>query len=392
VSQPERLIRVCRQSSTTLIVCLPFLALFDGSRNLKLQGLLLLVTTLLAIPVLVAMRQLFADTRQGLLVLLYAAFGLLSCVLNPSAIDNLFGPVRSHLGSLILLACVLAGASTLYYQRRTKILWLYAVISLVGYLSVPYSLVRFHSLSRISGLTSQPVVLGCLLAVGLVLGYYIFILHKRHRALILLNQLAVGGLLLATQTRAAIGLALLMLLISYYWFTKPTGLLKTVCIPLVIACLVVISLLYLPGRSHGSNYMIESVRYRLHLAEAAISASADRPFTGYGAANIPVALDCHTLQAADLQKTCRQGFSFNSSHNIFLDRVIEMGWIGGGAYIALVGTCLYRGLRSNREAKVLSLAALLIAFYYLTNITSVTLELLFWILLVSAAFHPRLAK
>jgi O-antigen ligase len=309
VSQPERLIRVCRQSSTTLIVCLPFLALFDGSRNLKLQGLLLLVTTLLAIPVLVAMRQLFADTRQGLLVLLYAAFGLLSCVLNPSAIDNLFGPVRSHLGSLILLACVLAGASTLYYQRRTKILWLYAVISLVGYLSVPYSLVRFHSLSRISGLTSQPVVLGCLLAVGLVLGYYIFILHKRHRALILLNQLAVGGLLLAT-----------------------------------------------------------------------------------GAANIPVALDCHTLQAADLQKTCRQGFSFNSSHNIFLDRVIEMGWIGGGAYIALVGTCLYRGLRSNREAKVLSLAALLIAFYYLTNITSVTLELLFWILLVSAAFHPRLAK
>jgi O-antigen ligase len=392
VSRSERFTRICRQSSTALIVCLPFLALFDGSRNLKLQGLLLLVAAVLAIPGLVRHHPPL-DKKIVVLLVIYAGFCLLSSLRGDRLADNLFGPASSHLGILILLACLICGLSLLQYSRRRKIVALYAVLSAVGYLSVPYSFLRFHTLERISGLPSQPVVLGCLLAVGFVLGLYLFATNQKYRLLIFSNQLALFGLLLVTQTRAAIGLTLAATVYCYFWLGRPAGLTKKLIIPAAVVCLALFSLAYLPGRLHNSGYAAASIDYRFHLAEAAVSTSTNQPIVGYGVANIPAALDCQRLAAADLQQTCRDGYTFNSSHNIYLDRIIAIGWLGGIAYLGLVTICIYRGFRGNREAKLLSLAALVIALYYLTNITSVALELLFWVLLLAAAQpQTRLTK
>ena len=83
-----------------------------------------------------------------------------------------------------------------------------------------------------------------------------------------------------------------------------------------------------------------------------------------------------------MQTTCRQGYFFNSSHNIFIDRVLAIGWLGGLAFLAIVMLAIYRGLRGKQELWVLGYAVALIGFYYLTNVTSVTLELLLWVLLM----------
>ena len=84
-----------------------------------------------------------------------------------------------------------------------------------------------------------------------------------------------------------------------------------------------------------------------------------------------------------IKESCDDGYYFTSTHNIYLDRILAIGWIGGLAYSLFVQICLYLGLRlKGQQIQILSYCALVIAIYYLTNVTSVALELLFVILLL----------
>jgi O-antigen ligase len=92
------------------------------------------------------------------------------------------------------------------------------------------------------------------------------------------------------------------------------------------------------------------------------------------------------LQSPALQKTCHQGYFFNSSHNIFIDRFLAVGWLGGLAFLALAVLAIYKALRAQPEVRIVGWALLLIACYYLTNVTNVTLELLLWVLILRGLY------
>jgi O-antigen ligase len=141
--------------------------------------------------------------------------------------------------------------------------------------------------------------------------------------------------------------------------------------------------LFGPARLTNTAYASTSIGYRADLQTYGLRASYHKAWFGYGPGNLADALNCSGLHAAPLQATCRQGYFFNSSHNVFLDRVLAVGWPGGVAFLLFVLTSLGKGLRAPGPARPMVYAALLIACYYLTNVTSVTLELLFWILLLS---------
>jgi O-antigen ligase len=137
-----------------------------------------------------------------------------------------------------------------------------------------------------------------------------------------------------------------------------------------------------PGRLTNAGYAEQSIHYRLSLQDYALKASGRKPFLGYGPGNLADALRCPWLPAGPLQTTCHQGYFFNSSHNIFIDRILAIGWLGGLAYLGIVILAIYRGIRSKKEVRSMGYGLLLIGCYYLTNVTSLTLELLLWVLVV----------
>jgi hypothetical protein len=107
------------------------------------------------------------------------------------------------------------------------------------------------------------------------------------------------------------------------------------------------------------------------------------------AGNLADALNCSRLAGKQLKATCKQGYFFNSSHNIYIDRALGIGWLGALAYIAIIVLAIRKGLRVKPESKIFAYGALLIGLYYLTNVTSLTLELLFWILLMRCLIASR---
>ena len=377
---------VCRYVSLLLAGCLPFLVPLDPVRNIDLQGLLLLVSGSFAwCAVLLHYRKTLRLTNRlsQVLLAIFAVACLVSFLANPHYGYDFFGAPYIRLGSAGLLACIGIGLLTKTVPLKQLLVYLYGIILGLAAISVPYNLGRLHSLSRIGGVFAQADIMACFVGCGLLIGLGLLLRYKRQRPYILAGQLFLGILLLLTQTRAV-----LLLVIGLYilWELQTWGKagMKRIVICLFTSVLLLGILHYIaPGRLTSASYADQSVRYRLSLQNYALKASRQKPLWGYGPGNLADALRCPSLPAGPLQTTCHQGYFFNSSHDIFIDRVLAIGWIGGVSYLTIVLLALYTGLRSHKpEIRIMGYAALLITCYYLTNVTSLTLELLLWVLLV----------
>jgi O-antigen ligase len=234
---------------------------------------------------------------------------------------------------------------------------------------------------RTGGLFSQADILACFLGCGLLLGWQMLAVYPKRKNVITAVQVLMAAVLLATQTRTVI---ILVTVLSFIWLARHWH--KRMMRPLVVSLLIVIGLLAVwshlaPNRLTDRAYASQSVQYRLTLQHYALRAAAHEPFHGYGPGNLADALPCSQLRDTALQKTCDEGYFFNSSHNIFLDRVLAIGWPGALAFLGLVILALYRNLRGGQARQIWGYTLLLISGYYLTNVTGVTLELLFWVVL-----------
>lgn len=308
-----------------------------------------------------------------------------SLAVNPHFGYDLFGAPYIRLGSAGLAACAGFGLLCRSVSRARFAAGLYLLICLFALVSVPYSWFHMHSLWRIGGLFLQADIFAVFLGCGLLFGAHLMRQYTAYRSYIAVAQLALLCLLVVSGTRAV--LILLALLYPAYvqlayglWRIK-----KWLLYVALVVLLAVTAAVLLPSRLTSPRYADQSIAYRFALQRAALHASTARPYFGYGAGNLADALDCRTLHDEQLLQTCRQSFFFNSSHDIFIDRVLAVGWIGGISYAAIVFTVIIRGWRRGRQIRPESAAALLIAGYYLTNVTSVPLEILFWALLLRSA-------
>ncbi|HEX7633192.1 MAG TPA: O-antigen ligase family protein [Candidatus Saccharimonadales bacterium] len=385
-----RLADICAKSSIALAACLAFAVPFGPSRNTDMQGLLLLIVGGLAwISLLLKWHGWPLDRPATILLGLFFGIGGISSIVNPHLTYDLLGAPHIRLGYLGLLSCL--GFALLL--QRTALLnilrFLYALILAIALISLPYVLWHDHSVTRIGGLFSQADIFGVCLAVGLILSSYVHWQTTRRRyTLFVVAQVYLSVLLILTGTRAAIFLCAILYPVSLRLGSRVSYTKLLLGSGLAVA-LLILSQSILPGRVTDAHYATESVSYRIALHQNALSESTDKPLLGYGPGNIADALDCQHLTAPALQKTCHQGFFFNSSHNIFLDRVLSAGWLGGVSFLCFVIYALRIGFRGQPVLRVTATAALLITLYYLTNVTSVILELLFWVLLMQCLRPSR---
>jgi len=384
---------VCRNVSLVLVGSLTFLVPFDAARNIDLQGGLLVIGGGFAwCALLLGHRETFRSLGRLTSVLLgiFAICCLISLLINPHLGYDFFGAPYIRLGAAGLLACIGIGLLLATIAHQRLLTWLYAMILGLSVISVPYSWLHFHSLLRIGGVFSQADIFACFLGCGLLFGLEMLNLYPRRRNVLLGIQLFFAILLLLSQTRAVL-LSVIVPCLLWEFQNRRGKALKQVTLYVVAALLFLGGLHYfMPDRLTNTAYASQSIHYRLTLQSYALKASKQKPLWGYGPGNLADALACSRLPDRSLQTTCGQGYFFNSSHNIFIDRILAIGWLGGLSYLAVVMLAIYKGLSGKREVRILGYSVILISCYYLTNVTSVTLELLLWVLLLQClAVSPK---
>ena len=327
-------------------------------------------------------KEIVLPTHLMICVVLYLMFCLLSLLVHPSFM-NVFGSTLVRLGSLELIACVICGFSVRVLKAQQLLSWLYGSAVLLAMVTIPYQFLTIHHLARLGGTFHQSDILAVWMACGLLLGFGVWRMYPKKRLFVILAQAILLLILLLSQTRAVIVLlavvTLWMIVIEQKSFHKRLGLSLGLIGSLAIG--ILLSQTVLPHRLTDTHFATQSTTYRLSLQKYAVKALVKQPLWGFGAGSLPSALACPTLHAAALQATCHEGHYFDSSHNIFLDRFLALGWLGGIAFITIVVSLLVTGLRKKGLDRIFTYCALLISLYYFTNVASLTVELLLWIFL-----------
>jgi O-antigen ligase len=231
------------------------------------------------------------------------------------------------------------------------------------------------------------------MALGLLLGVAMWQLQPGLHKPLIASRALLAVILFLTGTRAVIAIlvltGLLMLLQSSLSWKRRVAWSTSIIVVVIIGAVATQNIL--AHRLTSGDLANQSLHYRFALQHFAVKASLHEPLFGYGPGSLSTPLACPTLHNPALQLTCHQGYYFDSSHNVFLDRVLALGWVGGISFSLFVLAALYKGLRTPGMKRYCSYAALLIAAYYLTNPSDLTIELLFWVFLLQPYKLPSLS-
>jgi hypothetical protein len=391
----SHLSKICFNCCLALLICLPFLVPFDASRDVDLQGLVVIIAggfaALAAFTIYRFSYKSLSLPNIGLILLSVFSFAcLLSTIVNPHKAYDILGAPYVRIGFVGVISFVVCGFMLLGIPVNKFIKYLFLIISILAWLSIPYSLVRFHSLVRLPGILNQPDIFGCILGCCLLLGWYIIYDSSQKKYWLMANQLFLTILLFLTQTRAVIAITILLSLIWLYLRRDIVSRRQIIVGGLIVTLIAISCYGILPHRLKNTAYAYQSTTYRFSLQQAALTASTHKILLGYGLGNLADALPCPSLHATALHNTCRQGYFFNSSHNILIDRILAVGWLGGLAYLCFIIWALISGWSREPSRQILCLVSLLICLYYFTNVTSVILDLIFWVLLIRIGFSKRI--
>ncbi len=261
---------------------------FDAGRNIDLQGLILLVACGFACLSLgMSYRQTGRQLKnQPVLTfaLVFIAASLISTLFNPHVGYDLIGPPYVRLGALSFISCLSCALVAERLPARTIMSGIYGLIVVTAVISIPYSLIMFHSLYRIGGLFAQADLLACYVGCGLLLGFGV-LQQGSHRHIILASQTLLAAVLVLTQTRAVVAIVLVLCVLSFL-LQRPRSDARYY---LFIVCLIVILSLGLgrfsSSRLTDSKLAYQGVTYRLTLQSFALHATTQKPFLGYGPGN-----------------------------------------------------------------------------------------------------------
>jgi O-antigen ligase len=380
-----------RKLTVAFVCCLPFLVPFsDAARNTDMQGMVLLLSGLFGWTTVLLKKNFKVSLRPdaGVLLLVFSVCCLVSLAINPHIGYDWWGSPYIRLGTGGFLACIGCGLALRDITASQLFTGLYMIILALAVTALPYSWWHVHSLTRVGGLFSQADIFGVFLGCGLLIGLQVSLYYKKLRPYLLVSQALLAGLLVLSGTRLVLATMFVLLPVCWQHIRKPWRLGQWSAYVTAVIILFIIGGALLPTRVTNASYAGKSIQYRFDLQTAAVRASLHKPVAGYGPGNLANALACPNLSAPVLRDTCRKHYFFNSSHDIFLDRALGVGWIGGLAFFGLVVMAIYRAFRMRREYTIIGYVLVLISCYYLTNVTSVTLELLFWILLLRCLSAP----
>jgi len=324
----------------------------------------------------------FASYLITALVVLLIMIGCLS-----SGSKNISGIYFSQISVVPLLAIIGIALNSSFLKPQFIAKGVFVSSALVAFLAFPYDMLRYHEMiiGRLNGTLVQSNILAVYISAGLIIGFYWLVTntYKDKKYILVAMEAYMLFMVVLTQTRFIVILLSLMALTYFALSAKKDK--KIILIAIATLLFMIGSVFVANNRQIGPKAIDNSISYRLHLQSKAFSGDSIKPIQHNGTDRLMNKLDCKNLrQSNDLSKTCDRGFIFTSYHNQFLDRTVQFGWLFGIAYVAIIVTALvafYRQ-RSNKLFVALGSACAVILFYYFTNVPSIELELLLWVLML----------
>ena len=297
---------------------------------------------------------------------------------------NLEGVFYDPTGSLVLIAFIMLGLLAMQ-QPQSFILWLvYVFAVLTGIDSYRVALFNSQGFSRFFGIIEQSDVLAEIVGLGLLLNAYFYtkFLQHKYRTIFFGIEALLASVLYLSGTRFVIVTTIVLSFLIFLFFKKQrNGLLFLFTI--AVAIFVIFSFSIQIKRISGVGNYGNSITYRLDLQKIALKQIADLPLLGVGVGNVENVIPCQKLLSVQaLRETCADGFVFSSSHNIFLDRIIQFGLVAGLLYIFLVGWAIAKNIFNKRTAEsvIVLLQVISICLYFMSNVSLPEVELILWLL------------
>lgn len=317
-------------------------------------------------------------------------FGLLSVVLllaTSNTQSALFGHPLVHPCILSLLASVAIALFVLSLDLRKT-------LTGVFYGTVAWAVVNFifwvantKATMRLGFLDSQVIYAACVFAIGIIIGMWLY-KNRINR-----SWHTVGGIgflsvcLLLTQTRSAlILLGAIMVWMFWSYYKRYLRLLAALSLGLVM--LAVIMRGYF-GRLYNMPYLVESAEYRLNLIQASVPKDKIKLLFGGGIGSIESNIHANGPAYPLLAQDTRDGIRFESSHNYFVDILVERGVIILGVFLWLIVLAL-RATKPNYSpvGVVQKILLFIVSFLFVNNI-NIQMEMTLWVCLLVVLYSKN---
>jgi len=297
---------------------------------------------------------------------------------------NLEGVFYDPTGSLVLISFILLGLLAAMQSQSFILSLVYVFAVIVGIDSYRVAFFNSQGFSRFFGIFEQSDVLAEIIGLGLLLNAYFytkFVQHKYRTAFFGIEAM-LAGVLYLSGTRFVIVTSVVLSLVLF-WYLKAHRKEVAFLYAAAAAIFLIFSFTIHVTRITGVADYGSSVSYRLELQNITLRQVQSVPLLGVGVGNIEHVIPCQKLLSVRvLRKTCADGFIFSSSHNIFLDRILQFGLLAGLLYLAIFGMTILRALHAKLTAElvVMLLLELSICLYFLSNVSLPEIELLLFTL------------
>ena len=297
---------------------------------------------------------------------------------------NFFGIYYDPIGTGLLLSILGIGILSSYQTKSfiTHLIYFFSVICALT--AIPIELNNYGYLGRVGGIFNQSDVLAEVLSLGILIGLQLFSKSTKpyQRVLLYLSETCLTIGLYLSGTRFVLITLILLVLLSVYFLRKQ--LYKI--LPLIISLIAIYTFLNFsisfPRISQLSGYA-QGFSYRLELQTYAAKRLNHLPFFGVGVGNISNILDCRGMKSIPaLNDTCGDNFVFSSSHNIFIDKLLDFGFIFGLIYGLITLYTISKGYKTVEEDNfIYYLVFISIVLYFFSNVSLPEVEILFLIML-----------
>jgi O-antigen ligase len=332
-----------------------------------------------------------------LLLLVYIVSLFFSTILSIDILNSLIGGWSYRIG----LVATLAFISCSYYVRNVKSEYILVSSFVTAILIAICSFIIDYSLLvdgfRLIGPVNQSNVLAVILGIGFVFGFGLYS-NQNSKQKIILNILVLTGQtilltgIILTQSRLLLALTIITSFVILFFYFKDKLFSKRTVITVLslIGVLGIIVFLILKSNSSFNRLLsislLESgIDYRIQLQSQGFRILTITPFYGWGPDSILYIYDKFFELPSEIQTSyVEDNQQVDSTHNTYLDKYLELGWLGGTVYLLLILLTLFNGIKNakSKEDRLILLAFIFFSLQNLLNVTMIEQEIIYWILIM----------
>lgn len=324
--------------------------------------------------------------RQKLLTVFLLLSTLFLLITTPLT-TALFGSPLVHPSLVSLYASVGIGLFLTIFPKEKLLEYIFhgTVAWAVG--NFAFWLLDTHATMRLGFLDSQVIYAACLFAIGVMIGLWLYrygTLPTRY------VQSATGFLalcLLLSQTRSALLIMVFVIFCTFVGGVRRHWRKMTILAGGLAVTVVILGGYF--GRLYNWSYFVTSVEYRVNLIQASLPDEAHKLVLGSGIGSIDRNIQNDGPRYPLLKPDIRDGIRFESSHNYFVDLVVERGLIVAALLVALCVAVLRRQRVVSKPEGIVTAVLVFLVLFVLVNNINIQMEMTLWACIVGLLTFQR---